>query len=81
MINYMYAQGIPVEIQTPTHRILIGPSMNASPLCYRPAVSFRQLSFITLAFPQGKIDKPFKSVIMSISSTFLKLRKLGCVCI
>jgi aspartate-semialdehyde dehydrogenase len=53
--EYIYSEN---KIQTPTHWILIGPSMTVQArLCYRPAVFFSHLRFIPLSFPQKKKKK------------------------
>jgi hypothetical protein len=73
-IEYTYGQthmnikGRPVEMQTPTHWNLIGHSMTAPHLRYRPAVFFRHLCHIALPFPQGKTRRVSKMIFYNIST-------------
>jgi hypothetical protein len=56
----MSIQESPVEIQTAIQWKLIGHSMTACRLCYRPAAFFCHICIIAISFPQGKIWHIFK---------------------
>jgi hypothetical protein len=57
----MYTQRSPAEIQTRTQRNLIGRTMSAPALCYRPAVFFHHLRFDAPLLPKGKIRRAFQN--------------------
>jgi hypothetical protein len=67
----MHIQGCAVEIQTPTHWNLIGRSIIARRLCYRPAIFFLHLSVTALLCPQKNIRRAFKKYYF-VFFTFLK---------
>ena len=52
-----YIQRSTVEIQNPAHWKLIGRSMTACCLCYRPAVLFHHLRLAVISFPQGEMRR------------------------
>jgi hypothetical protein len=76
----MYIQGRPGEIQTLTHRNLIGRTTTALPFVLSPSSMLRPPSSPCIFFPARKIPREFQKMLSVFIIACLKLRNSGSVC-
>ena len=60
----MYIQGSPVEIQTPTHRNLIGRTTTAPPVMLSPSIMLPSPSPTWAFFPARKIPRELQKILL-----------------